>query len=206
MDNVNLFISLVEAHRYTGYAILFFSLIFEGELFMLAAGVLSHLGAFDIGDVFWISLSGVLFGDILWYWAGRFIKDRYPEQRLIRFVEKRVKKAFPAIEYNPFKLIFISKFLYGLNHSTILVLGFMKVEFWHFLRVQVKASLLWVTIFLGLGYFFGYTALSITHKLNKFIAILVAIFILFLIFEKIVDHFVEKRTSQPENCRQNLKK
>ncbi|HBP00708.1 MAG: DedA family protein [Candidatus Moranbacteria bacterium GW2011_GWE1_49_15] len=201
METVNLFISLVEAHRYTGYAILFFSLIFEGELFMLAAGVLSHLGAFDLFDVFWVSYAGVLFGDILWYWAGRLIQAKYPQQRFMKFVERRVKKAFPTIECNPFKLVFISKFLYGLNHSTILVLGFLKIEFWHFLRVQAKASLLWVAIFLSLGHFFGYTALSITHKLNKFVAILVLIFILFMVFEKILDYFVEKKIGQPGDCR-----
>lgn len=199
METVNLFISLVEAHRYTGYAILFFALIFEGELFMLAAGVLSHLGAFDIGDVFMISVGGVLTGDILWYWAGRIIKEKYPQHKLIGFVERRVKKTFPTIERNPFKLIFLSKFLYGFNHSTILILGFLKIEFWHFLRVQIKASLLWVAIFLSLGYFFGYTALSITHKLNKFVAILALIFILFIIFEKVIDHLVGERIRKNNN-------
>ncbi len=196
MDNVNLFISLVESHRFFGYAILFFALIFEGELFMLAAGVLSHLGAFDIVDVFLVSVSGVLLGDILWYMLGRIIKERYPNQKFMKFIEKRVKKSFPLIENNPFKLIFISKFLYGLNHSTILVLGFMKVEFKHFLKVQVKASLIWILIFLALGYFFGYTALSITHKLNKFFLILVIIFCIFLVFEKIIDYLVERRLNK----------
>jgi len=200
MDNVNFFISFVEAHRYFGYAILFFSLIFEGELFMLAAGVLSHLEAFKILEVFLVSIAGVLFGDILWYWLGRFIKNKYPKQRFVRYVERRVKKSFPTIECNPFKLVFVSKFLYGLNHPTILILGFLKIEFWHFLRIQIKASLLWVSIFLALGYFFGYAALSVTHKLNKFIAVLVFIFIVFLIAEKVFDYFVEKKIRQQKDC------
>ena len=128
---------------------------------MLAAGVLSRLRAFDFVDVFWVSMLGVLAGDVLWYWTGRFLKEKYPRQRLIKFAERRVKRMFPSIECNPFRLIFISKFLYGFNHSTILVLGFLKINFWDFLRVQLRASFLWVIIFLTLGYFFGQAALSI---------------------------------------------
>lgn len=200
MESINTFISFVEIHRYYGYIILFVSLIFEGELFMLAAGVLSHLQAFDIFDAFWISMAGVLCGDVLWYWIGRFMKKKYPNQRFIVYVEKRVKKAFPAIECNPFKLVFISKFIYGLNHSTILVLGFLGIDFYHFLKVQIKTSFLWVVIFLSLGYFFGYTALSITHKMNKFILVLLIIFGTFFLLEKFFDYLVEKKIQRSKKC------
>lgn len=193
MEDVNFLISFVEAHRYTGYAILFFSMIIEGELILLAAGILSNLGAFDFMEVWTVVFLGVLFSDVVWYSLGRFFQNKYPDNRLIRFVERRVRRMFPTIEKNPFKLVFASKFLYGFNHSTIFILGFLKTDFRHFFKVQFQTSFLWVSIFLVLGYFFGYTALHITNRINKFVLAMLIILIAFFILERSIDHFVAKR-------------
>lgn len=188
---VDIFIAFVEAHKYWGYFILFFSMIIEGELFLLTAGILSQLGAFSIVEVFFVAFSGVMFSDVLWYSGGRFLKEKYPKQKFINFVEHRVKKVLPSIEKNPFKLVFISKFLYGFNHSTILVLGFLKTNFRDFFKVQIQASFLWVIIFLSLGYVFGFTALRISRGVNKFVLALIIIFLLFLIVERAIDRLIE---------------
>lgn len=199
MEEVNYFISFVQEHRYIGYGILFFSMIIEGEFFLLAAGILSNLGAFDFIDVFFFAFAGVLFGDVLWYFLGRFFQNKYPNQKIIKFVERRVKRVFPSIEKNPFKLVFISKFLYGFNHSTIFILGFLKIEFWHFFRVQFKASFLWVIIFLALGNFFGYTALHITNRINKLFLVVLIILILFFIIERTIDYIAAKKIRESKD-------
>jgi len=190
---VEIFINFVEIHRYWGYSILFLAMLFEGELFMLTAGILSNLGAFHILDVFFIAFGGVILGDVSWYWMGVFLKNKYPNQKFINFIEQKVRSVLPSIEKNPFKLVFASKFLYGLNHSTILVLGFLKIEFWHFFRVQLKASLIWTIMFLALGYFFGFAALQFSHKLNRFVLVVIGLYALFLLTEALIDRFIEKR-------------
>lgn len=201
MEEVNFFISFVEAHRYTGYAILFFSMIIEGELFLLAAGILSNLGAFDFFDVLFLSFGGVLLGDVVWYSLGRFFQAKYPNQRIIKFVERRVRRMFPSIENNPFRLVFISKFLYGFNHSTIFILGFLKINFWNFFKVQFQASFLWVLTFLILGYFFGYTAIHISSKINKLVLAVLVILAVFFIVERTLDYFIAKRVLEKNKDR-----
>jgi len=190
--SLELFISTVEAHRYLGYGLLCVAMIFEGELFLIATGMLARLHAFDFFDSFFFALSGVLIGDILWYCIGRNLESRYPNHRISLFVIHRVKKYLPDIEKNPFHVIFLSKFLYGLNHSTLVVLGFLKVNFPHFIRIQFFSSFIWSLLFLTVGYAFGSVALTFTTKLRHFMIFAIISFILVAVVIYLVDQFIEK--------------
>ncbi|HUL00936.1 MAG TPA: VTT domain-containing protein [Nitrospirota bacterium] len=192
MHSLNLFISFVEAHRYWGYGLLFIAMIFEGELFLTATGMLVRLQAFDFFDAFFFALSGVLSGDILWYWAGRMLVFRYPHHRITLFVVQRVKRYLPSIGRNPVHVIFLSKFIYGLNHSTLVVLGFLRIPFGRFIRIQFITSFIWSLIFLIVGYIFGSVALTITHRFQRFI-ILALLFLIAVVFiDYVIGRFIEK--------------
>jgi len=168
------------------------AMIFEGELFLIATGMLARLHAFDFFDSFFFALSGVLIGDVMWYCIGRNLQMRYPDHRISLFVIRRVKKYLPDIEKNPFHVIFLSKFLYGLNHSTLVVLGFLKVNFPHFMRIQFLASFIWSILFLTVGYAFGSVALTFTTKLRHFMIFAFISLILVAVVIYLVDQFIEK--------------
>jgi len=190
--SLDLFISTVEAHRYWGYWLLCVAMIFEGELFLIATGMLARLHAFDFFDSFLFALSGVLLGDMLWYFVGRILEFRYPHHHISLYVIQRVKKYLPDIERNPFHVIFLSKFLYGLNHSTLVVLGFLKTPFAHFMRVQFFASFIWSILFLTVGYVFGSVALTFTHRLRHFMLFAFISLIIVAVIIYLVDRFIEK--------------
>jgi membrane protein DedA with SNARE-associated domain len=193
---MQLFIHFVEAHRYWGYALLFVAMLFEGELILTATGMLASLHAFDLFDSFFFALAGVLTGDILWYFLGRYLQRRHSHNRYLMFMIHRVKKLLPGIEKNPFHVIFLSKFIYGLNHSTILVLGFLGIEFKHFMRIQFFTSLVWSVIFITLGFMFGGAALAYTHSFNRFMLIAVGFLIAVVLIEKIVGFFIEVKEQE----------
>jgi membrane protein DedA with SNARE-associated domain len=192
VTKLDLFISFIVAYRFWGYGLLFFAMIFEGELFLTAVGMIVRLEAFDFLATFFFVLSGVLVGDMFWYWVGMKLKSRYPNHRIATFVIHRVKKYLPGIEKNPFHVIFLSKFIYGLNHSTLVVLGFLRVPFGHFMRIQFIASFIWSLLFLAIGYLFGSVALAFTHKLKRFILIALLLLIAIAIIERIVRRIIVK--------------
>jgi len=198
MHSLNLFISFVEAHRYWGYALLFMAMIFEGELFLTATGMLVRLQAFDFFDALFFALSGVLTGDMLWYWAGRMLESRYPHHRITLFAVHRVKRYLPSIGKNPFHVIFLSKFIYGLNHSTLVVLGFLKIPFGHFIRIQLITSFIWSLLFLIVGYIFGSVALTITHRFQRFIMLAFLFLIAVVFIDYIIGRFIEKAEQKHE--------
>ncbi|MGC1455392.1 MAG: VTT domain-containing protein [Nitrospirota bacterium] len=159
---------------------------------MTAAGMLARLHAFDFFDLFFFAMSGVLLGDILWYLTGRILASRYPHHRISLFVIQRVKKYLPDIEKNPFHVIFLSKFLYGLNHSTLVVLGFLKVPFGHFIRIQFISSFIWALLFLTVGYIFGSVALTFTHRLGHFMLLGFSSLIAVALIIYLIDQYIEK--------------
>ena len=140
--------SFAETHRYLGYAILFLGMIIEGELFLLAYGMLLHLKAFDPGDVFIFAYLGVIFSDILWYHPGVFLKKKLVSTSgFLKRSEERAKKLFPYFETNPTKALLISKFVTGTNHATIVLAGFLKMDFKYFLKLRLAISFVWCVFF-----------------------------------------------------------
>lgn len=193
MHALNFFIQLVQDHRYLGYTVLFFAMIYEGELFLAATGMLVGMRAFDPFDAFFFAFAGVLVGDLLWFWFGHYLKNHHSHRTFINKALLRVHKVLPGLEKNPAHVIFLSKFIYGLNHSTILVLGYLKINFKEFFKVQFFTSLLWVVIFFMLGYFFGTTAIAYTHLLSKLLIAIVFVVLLIFIMEKVVQKKLIKR-------------
>ena len=60
MNTVKLLTNLVEHHQTLAYLVIFLGLIFEGEITLIFAGVLSNLGALN----FWVSLAFIFAGGI----------------------------------------------------------------------------------------------------------------------------------------------
>ena len=92
MENLTIdrIIPFVESHRYLGYAILYCAMVIEGEIFLIIAGMLASLKAFDFGDAFFIALAGVLTGDCCWYYLGSELKNKNFAKHFIKQAGKTV--------------------------------------------------------------------------------------------------------------------
>lgn len=191
-QSIDVFVELVHNHRIFGYVILFLAMVFEGEMFLIVAGMLASIGAFDGKDVLWISFIGVVIGNIMWYSIGAKLKDA----RLTRSILKRAERVMiffiPKFRVNPFKSIFFSKFIYGANRATVIMSGVLHVPFKLFFKAESLASIVWVLLYFGIGYFFGYAAVSTTHKAGEF-ALFVLIFVIaFILIQKLITHQYER--------------
>ncbi len=188
---VNLLIHLVADHRILSYAILYVGLIFEGELFLISTGILTHLGAFN----FWISLVFLLLGGfsktILGYRLGVFLYSKFDHHRFFKFIQKRVYNFLPRFKATPFWSIFISKFIMGANHFVIIFSGFEKIDYKKFLKAEISATIIWVPLMMSLGYFFSYTALHVSREIWKFLAVVLILFTAFFIVDKFVSWIYE---------------
>lgn len=188
----------VEAHRYSGYFLLFVAMLLEGEMFLILAGMLAHLGAFDLGDVFWISFLGVFLGNIIWYSLARKAGDRGYAKNFIVRAEKIVLHFLPRFKERPFKSILFSKFIYGANRATVVVSGFLKVKFLLFLEAESIASVIWVLLYGTIGYLFGYVAIQMTHKVAYFALLIVVFVVVFILLRKFIISRYEQRQEKRE--------
>lgn len=194
MENgLNFFISFVEAHRFIGYALLFIGMLLEGEAILIGAGILVHLRAFDPIDTFLIALSGVIIGDFLWYALGTLLRNRYAEHKMVVYAKKKILRLLPNFERKPFWSIFVSKFIYGLNHSALVVSGFFRVNLMVFGKAEIIASVIWTTLILMFGYIMSYAAINITHDIKLFGITVVTLIFVFIGIQRLIARLVRVR-------------
>lgn len=56
---------------------------------------------------------------------------------------------------SPFRIVFISKFIYNMHHIVLMRSGILKLPYKKFVRYDFFSSLIWIAIVGGLGYFSG---------------------------------------------------
>jgi membrane-associated protein len=191
MHTVNLLIQLVEHHQVLAYLVIFVGLIFEGEFFIIFTGILAHLGALD----FWTSLVFVFLGALsktfLGYALGEFLHEKFNNHKFFRYIQKRVYNILPRFKAQPFWSIFISKFIVGANNVVVIFSGFERINYKKYLKAEISATLIWAPLLLSLGYFFSYTALHISRDIWKFSVVILVLFIIFILFDKLVSWLYE---------------
>ena len=191
MHTVNLLTNVVENHAVLAYIIIFFGLVFEGELILISTGILAHLGAFN----FWFALFFVLLGGfsktLIGYSLGKYLYNKFNHNRFFKYVEKRVNHYMPHFKAKPFWSIFISKFIIGANHLVILFSGFERINYKKFLKAEIISTLIWAPLLLSIGYIFSQTALYITNEIWRFSMIVLVLIAIFIIFDKLIGWLYE---------------
>ncbi len=189
MDTVQVLTNLVENHQIWAYLIIFFGLIFEGEIIVIMAGVLSYLGALN----FWISLAFIIFGGLVktfsCYYLGTLLYKRYYNNKVFQYIERRVFYFMPRFKEKPFWSIFISKFIMGVNYLIIIFSGYHKISLKIFLKAEIISTVIWAPALLSLGFFFSQTAISVSREIGKFSLVVFVLVVIFLLFDKIISSF-----------------
>ena len=186
-------IPFVEAHRYTGYAILFFAMVLEGESVLIIAGMLASINAFDRGDVLWISFLGEVLGNLGYYYLGSIVKDKGFAKRMIARAQRAVTYFLPHFREKPFTSIFFSKFIYGVNRATVFMSGVFRVDMKLFFKAELLASIVWVILYFCVGYFFGQTAIKITNNAAQFALLMLGFVVAFILLQRTLTHSYERR-------------
>jgi len=191
MHTINLLTQLVKHHQILAYLIIYFGLIFEGEFFVISTGILAHLGALN----FYLALLFILLGGVtktfFGYALGEFLYKKFNHHKVFRYLQKRVYRILPRFKAKPFWSIFISKFIMWANNAVVIFSGYEKIDYEIYLKAEISATLIWAPFLLLLGYFFSYTALHISREIWKFLMVILVLFIVFILFDKLVSWLYE---------------
>ena len=106
-------------------------------------------------------------------------------------MQKRVYNILPRFKSRPFWSIFVSKFIMGANNLVIIFSGFEKINYRKFLKAEISSTVIWAPMLLALGYFFSYTALRVSHNIWKFLIVVLILFIIYIVFDKLVGWLYE---------------
>ena len=170
-----------------GYIFLFLYSIGGGFVGLLAAGILSASGHFDIYICIAIAFVANFLGDILLVYL-----SRYNREMVHPYLKKhRRKLAFSHLllkKYGSVVILF-QKFLYGFKTLVPLAIGFTKYDFKLFCIYNLGASFVWAIVVGYVGFTLGESAKAIfaeiTDKPYIFpLVLLVFLYLIWLYFEK----------------------
>lgn len=191
MHTVNFLIRLVEHHQILAYSVIYLGLIFEGEFFLISTGILAHLGALNFWPVLILALLGAFSKTFFGYALGEFLFKIFNHHKFFKYIQKRVYGILPRFKTKPFWSIFISKFIIGANNIVIIFSGFEKIDYKKFLKAEILATIIWVPLMLSLGYIFSYTALHVSREVWKFLMVVLVLYIMFVLFDKLISWVYE---------------
>lgn len=186
-------VAFVGAHKLATMLILFASMVVEGESFLIIGGVLIHLGALSLWEVGFISLIGVLVGDFFWYFLGTYLRKINWAERYIITAESVVHRLLPKFKERPFLSLVLAKYVYGTNHATLVLSGVIGMNIWLFTKAEVVATVIWVAVFITLGYLFGSAALLVSHRVSIFLLIVLVLILAFMAIQRFVVFYYESK-------------
>lgn len=184
------FQGIIEHYIVLAYIILFVGVIIEGEFFLILAGILTHMKVFKLDMVIPIIILASFVKTILWYQVGSAIKNK-TKNRFTHYIQKKVLDIMPHFKEKPFWSIFISKFVYGLNHLVLVFSGMIDVHFKKYFLAEISASLFWLSVYFGLGYFFSHTAFSLTRNIRLGFLIIIGFIIILFIAQRVISVVID---------------
>jgi len=185
--NINLISHFVETHAVIGYVLISLGVVLEGEVAVIFAGIFSHLGSFNIFVALFSVICGGAVKSVVGYTIGAYLRRNHSHTLFLKSLERRTAYFFPNFSKRPFLSIFISRFfILGMAWFTLIYSGYKKVSLRIYARAEALSLAIWSVGVLALGYFFSYTALSISRDIRNFIGLILIFLILFFMLEKII--------------------
>ena len=190
---------LIQQYGMLTYIILFLIIFMEtglvvtpflpGDSMLFAAGAIAAMGAMNIFTLLIVVYIAAVLGDTVNYHIGKNLGNKILKKEEIRFINKEyLKKAQAFYEKHGSMTIVLARFIPIIRTFAPFVAGIGEMNYTKFIPYNMLGGGLWVTLFLGGGYFFGNLPFIEKH----FSYVLIAI-ILISILPAVIEILKEKR-------------
>ncbi|MEM3341269.1 MAG: DedA family protein [Thermoplasmata archaeon] len=165
-----------------------------GDSLRFAAGAIAARGSLNLFALWFIFTLAAITGDTVNYWIGRKVGKGIFEKEKIRFVKKKhLLKTRDFYEKHGGKTIVIARFIPIIRTFAPFVAGIGAMKYRRFLAYNVLGGVLWVTLFLILGYWFG----NISLVKENFSFVIIAIIL--ISFAPIAVEYVKEKKMKKED-------
>ncbi|MCC6317058.1 MAG: DedA family protein [Gemmatimonadaceae bacterium] len=159
-----------------GYLTLGVSTMVTQELGALVGGFAAEQRHLDLTLVLITCATAVFVESVALYSLGRWNAA---------WVRLRLRKASPvarrllrSMRYSPWRATIISRFAFGARIPLPLACGAARVPSWIFLTGTAIASVIWASVFVGLGWVFGEGAVLVVGEVRRFEWVIGAVLVL----------------------------
>jgi membrane protein DedA with SNARE-associated domain len=153
------------------------------ETLMVIAGVLMNKGKLSIPLTILFAYAGTICGISMSYLigktAGNFLLQRYGGW--IGITHEKLEKAHTWFERLGKWLLLVGYFIPGIRHLTGFSAGTTYMKFSHFALYAYSGAIIWVSLFLAMGYFVGTYCLTLYDQLENIDLVFIAFAFIVLI-------------------------
>lgn len=197
---------MVQQYGMLTYGVLFLIIFIEtglvitpflpGDSMLFAAGALSGIGSMNIFTLLIVAYLAAVLGDTANYFIGKKIGKKILEKEKVRFINKDyLIKAQKFYEKHGSMTIVIARFIPIIRTFAPFVAGIGEMNYTKFIPYNILGGGLWVSLFLGVGFFFGNLSFIQTH----FSYVLIAIIIISLLPGVIVFIKEKRKVKEDDN-------
>jgi membrane-associated protein len=161
-----------------------------GDSLLFAAGALAATAShvLDVRLLFGLLFVAAVLGDTANYWIGHYVGPKVFSGN-IRFLKKEYLDRTQAFyEKHGGKTIFLARFIPIIRTFAPFVAGVGRMRYSYFLTYNVVGGLVWTSLFIFAGYFFG----NLPFVEENFSLVVIAI-ILISVLPAVFEYFKEKR-------------
>ncbi|MES2470608.1 MAG: VTT domain-containing protein [Patescibacteria group bacterium] len=196
------------------YPLMGLGLMIGGIPALLGSIYLALQGYIDVKMLFVLFFVASLLLDVIWYGVGRVLRKHHP--KWVRGLAEKARKAEQLyVHQNIFKMVFISRFVYGTNSAVSILSGVKRVSFSKFLLTCMFTLFIWFFVMLLIGYSieaslpeFQSTLNNVIIGISVFWLTIISIFILLkkYIWAKLTGEKPEKFERTQQMMHGNLRK
>lgn len=136
------FIELITLYK---YPFLFMGMFFFGEAVFIPAVYLSFEGQISLAGVIIISIAANIVADFVWYFlAATMPFSKIKTWKSVRGREKTLDKISSLLDVYGYKLLFVSKFVYGTRILVQIICGLKHLNLWKYLVVNTVGTALYL--------------------------------------------------------------
>jgi membrane-associated protein len=164
-----------------------------GDSLLFAAGALAGAGSLDVRLVALVLGLAAFLGDNANYWVGRLLGPKLLKSERSRILNrKHLARTHAFFERHGGKTIIMARFVPIVRTFTPFVAGVGAMTYPRFVAYSIAATVLWIGVCVGTGYFFGGLPLVRKHFSLAVLAIILISVAPALV--EIVRHKRERRT------------
>lgn len=126
-----------------------------GDSLLFAAGAFAATGALDVVFLFVLLAVAAIIGDTVNYWVGNRLGPRVFEEDVRFFKRAYLVRTQQFYEKHGAKTIFLARFIPIVRTFAPFVAGVGTMPYRTFVVYNVAGALVWTSVFIFAGYFFG---------------------------------------------------